>query len=148
MTKGGNEMTAIEYVTTMRWNGDAPCGEALRWIETLPSGADSQTAWRRCKRPDWMVWMLNAAGIAEAHERELRLFAVSCARRALLAERKAGREPDERLWAVLRIARRMASGDVDEAARYAARSAAWSSAWSAQADSLRRLIPRWPGELR
>jgi len=41
----------------------------------------------------------------------LRLFAADCAERALLREREAGREPDDRSWEALRVSRAYARGD-------------------------------------
>ena len=64
-------------------------------------------------------------------ERELRLFAISEARWALLAERKAGREPDKRSWEALRVARLYAAGKATAAQLGAAESATWSAARSA-----------------
>ena len=75
--------------------------------------------------------------------RVLRLFACDCAERALLRERKAGREPDERSWEALRVAYLYAEGAATrgelaaagdaawDAARDAARDAAWDAAWDA-----------------
>lgn len=34
---------------------DIPCTEGARWLVRQP---DAQTAWKKCKRPDWMVWAL------------------------------------------------------------------------------------------
>ena len=65
----------------------------------------------------------------------LRLFACSCAERALQRERKAGREPDKRCWDAIKIVRRYAIGKATEEELSAARSAAWSAesaAWSAE----------------
>jgi hypothetical protein len=124
---------------------DGP-GEAIEWLESLPDGTTLAEAWRRCQRADWLLWALDKAGIDGLYQRDLRLHAVSSARRALLRERREGREPDPRSWEALRVARRYADGratDEDLAA-------AWSAAWVAakarerrlQADSLRRLIPQ------
>jgi hypothetical protein len=67
--------------------------------------------------------------------KELRLFACDCASRALTAERKAGREPDEHSWRAIIVSRRYANGEATlkelSAARSAARSAAESAAGSA-----------------
>jgi hypothetical protein len=72
-------------------------------------------------------------------DRLLRLFACDCAERSLIREREAGREPDERSWNAVAVARRYANGEVTdeelEAAWYAAWSAAWSAAWTAGAAS-------------
>ena len=54
----------------------------------------------------------------------LRLFACNCAERALKKERKMGREPDERSWAAVRVARRFAAGRASTDELVAARNAA------------------------
>jgi hypothetical protein len=68
-------------------------------------------------------------------DRERRLFACDCASRALRRERRAGREPDERSWAVVRVARGYARGKATDdelrAAWAAARAAAGEAAWAA-----------------
>ena len=208
-------------VMAVKWASEYyACGSAIDWLNTLPSDSTMTYAWGRCKRSDWMLWALVKAGHNDKYEAVLRLFAVSCARRSLLAERKAGREPDPRCWDVLRVVTRYTKGKASDeelrsaesvaesaaasavelaaesaawsvasaasaesaawSAASAARSAAWSvasaarsaawsvasaasaesaawsaasaesaarsAAWSLQADSLRRLIPEWPGE--
>ena len=68
-------------------------------------------------------------------EKSARLFACDCAHRALLRERRAGREPDARSWDAVRIARALARGKATEqdraAAWAAAEAAAWAAAWAA-----------------
>ena len=83
------------------------------------------------------------------NETTARLFAADCAEVALLAERAAGREPDERSWAAVVAARRFARGDIDRsalgaagdaaraAAGDAARSAAGDAAWNAARSAAR-----------
>lgn len=90
-----------------------------------------------------ILWQANATAT-------LRLFAVWCARSALEAERKAGREPDPRSLAACDVAERHAHGKATDAeladARYAAlataktvlnaRTAAWAAeatAWAVEA---------------
>jgi hypothetical protein len=75
-------------------------------------------------------------------DRQRRLLACDCAERALLRERAAGREPDERSWNVVRVARAYARGGATDeelaAAWYAAgdaSGAAWSAAWYAAGDA-------------
>ena len=65
------------------------------------------------------------------NEKSARLFAADCAEHVLLAEREAGREPDERSWAAVEAARQYALGKIDSAAHSAAYSAAYSAAVSA-----------------
>jgi hypothetical protein len=55
------------------------------------------------------------------------LFAYDCAERALTRERDAGRDPDERSWAAVDVARRHALGMATDAELAAARAAAWSA---------------------
>ena len=63
----------------------------------------------------------------------MRAFAADEAERALMAERKAGREPDPRSWAGMKAAWGAANGTVTLQELSAARSAAESAARSAQA---------------
>jgi hypothetical protein len=65
------------------------------------------------------------------NETTARLFAADCAERALKRERKAGREPDERSWEAVRVARLYVRGEVDDAASAAASDAASDAAWAA-----------------
>jgi len=72
-------------------------------------------------------------------EKELRLFACDCAERALLRERKQGREPDERSWEAIRVARAYANGQGSrqrlDAAWDAARDAVVAAGWDAASDA-------------
>jgi hypothetical protein len=62
-------------------------------------------------------------------------FACRVAENALLKERKAGREPDARIWKALEVKRKWLKGEATDselaAAREAARAAAWAAAWAA-----------------
>jgi len=71
------------------------------------------------------------------NETTARLFAADCAEVALLAERAAGREPDERSWAAVVAARRFARGDIDRSALGAAWDAAGDAAVDAAGDAAR-----------
>jgi hypothetical protein len=66
-------------------------------------------------------------------DRQRRLFATDCAERALLRERAAGREPDERSWTVVRVARAYARGGATDEELAAAKAAARAAAWAARA---------------
>ena len=95
--------------------------------------------------------------------RTLRLFACYCATSALLAERKAGREPDPRSCEAVRVARRFAYGKVTakelaeaclagEAAWLAAEPvageacrAAWAACRAAEADARWAAAGAWMG---
>ena len=82
-------------------------------------------------------WALCCA--SGATDRILREHACWCARQALELQRREGREPDLRSWAVVEVAERFARGQATEeemsAARSAARSAE-SAAWSAACQDL------------
>jgi len=102
---------------------------------SLRAGEDKLAASERTA-----LWRVDAT-------RALRLFACDVAESALLRERKAGREPDNRSWEAIRVTRLWLDGKATEAARSAARSAAesaarnaawnaaesaaWSAAWNA-----------------
>jgi len=62
---------------------------------------------------------------------QLRLLALAFARRGLLGERKAGREPDKRSWAMLTVARRFRKGRATEGELAAGRAAASAAATAA-----------------
>jgi hypothetical protein len=72
-------------------------------------------------------------------DRQCRLFAADCAERALVRERAAGREPDERSWEAIRVSRAYARGDATEEELAAARDAAWA-AWEAAWDAARAAL--------
>jgi hypothetical protein len=63
---------------------------------------------------------------------EQRLFACDCAERALLLERKDGREPDKRSWRAIEVSRQYALGHATDDELTAAMDAAWA-AWAAWA---------------
>lgn len=70
----------------------------------------------------------------------LHRFACDCAWSALMAERKAGREPDERSWNAVRAKRRWIAGkcgDNDLSAARSAAAVAAAAAWSAARPSRR-----------
>lgn len=79
---------------------------------------------------DQMVATERKALWAADATRTLRLFAISETRRALMAERKAGREPDARSWEALRVTLRWLDGKASDQERVAAEAAAWA-AWRA-----------------
>ena len=103
---------------------------------------------------DDALWALRAV---EGYDREIRLYAVWCARRVehLLTDQRSldalevaerfarGRATREELaaaWAAAAAAARDAPCDAACAAAAAARDAAWDAAWDAQVAELRRLL--------
>ena len=118
------------------------CEEGRKFALTQQTMAD---VWAHCSRPDWLLWILNAID-APGYDKQLRLFAVWCARNTPMPD---GRTTgalliDPRSIAALEVAERYACGMATSAAwaaaRDAARAAAWAAAWYAQADQLRKMI--------
>jgi hypothetical protein len=60
-------------------------------------------------------------------ERDLRMLAADYATAALRCEQEVGREPDQRSWNAVEVARRYARGEIREAALVEARAAAWAA---------------------
>ena len=127
---------------------DRPCLTAVEWAASMP---DAETAWRECRRPDWMCWLLGHSA-ADLSPSEWRLLACDFAETAVqyadpesaavcegvieVARRHAlGDASDEELSAALASAESAASAASRSAASAASRSAASaasrSAAWSA-----------------
>ena len=70
-----------------------------------------------------VLWAYDASSL-------LRHFACDVAEEALLAERKAGREPDPRSFDAISVMRRFMTGDASETERNSAQSAACSAVWN------------------
>ena len=56
------------------------CDGAVEWARTQPSYA---VAWRRCARPDWLLWLAGRCCRTLAQRRALVLAACDCAETAL-----------------------------------------------------------------
>jgi hypothetical protein len=108
------------------------CLDARNWAKTQP---DLETAWRECKRSDWMLWLLAWTTLSQDDSR-LRLMACDFAE-AVLIYVPAGEDRPRR---AIECARRFAAGDATRAemdaagaAGDAARDAAGAAAWAARA---------------
>jgi len=109
------------------------CTDARVWAKTQP---DLETAWRECKRSDWMLWLLAWTTLSQDDSR-LRLMACDFAE-AVLIYVPAGEDRPRR---AIECARRFAAGDATreelaaarDAAGAAARAAAWDAAGAARA---------------
>src|SRR3990167_4497527 len=78
--------------------------------------------------------------LAMAHAtRTIHLFAIECARRALIRERKAGREPDKRSWKALLVKRQWLDGRATDEEL----AAAWAAARAAACDVTNRAERAW-----
>ena len=108
------------------------CQDGRKWA--LDNCVDMHDAWQRLE-PDWLLWVATRPGVLT--DRELRLFAVFCARQVehLLT--------DQRSKDAIDTAEKFAKGEAtyeelaaawaaaDAAAWAAARAAAWAAAWAA-----------------
>ncbi len=119
------------------------CKDGRDWA--IANCESMQDAWNKLK-PEWLLWVATRKGVLS--DKELRLFAVWCARQVQHLM------PDPRSVAALDVAERHADGKATDfelaaardaardaawaAARAAARDAAWAAARAAQADWLRR----------
>jgi hypothetical protein len=110
---------------------DEPEGE--RWLQKLlppdglPVTAASVELARAAGVPERDIfWALNNA-CPQVTDRQRRLVACACARRALDAERAAGRKTDPRSWRAVDVAERFARGEATETELADARLAAWET---------------------
>jgi len=104
------------------------CQDGRKWA--LDNCVDMHDAWQRLE-PDWLLWVATRPGVLT--DRELRLFAVFCARQVehLLT--------DQRSKDAIDTAEKFAKGEAtyeelaaaEDAAWAAARVAAWDAAWAA-----------------
>jgi len=102
------------------------CSEGQEWA--LAHCKNMQEVWSAAK-PEWLIWVATRPGVLT--ERELRLFAVCCARSVqhLLT--------DPRSIEAITIAERYANGEATEEELAAARDAAWIAARAAARDAAR-----------
>ena len=111
-------------------NACAGPGEAVPWARTQPSYAQ---AWRRCARPDWLLWLAGRCCRTLTQRRAIVLAACDCAETALQFVPKGERRPAEairvaRAWcrgrATIEQVQRAAAADAADAASSASSSAA------------------------
>lgn len=137
------DMTIAEFCAL-----HSACREGREWA--LANCKTMQDVWDTAC-PDWVLWVATRPGVLT--DRDLRLFAVSCARRVQHLM------DDERSIAALDVAERFANGAATEgdlaaardtasaAARAAASAAAWdaarAAARAAASADLRKLTPNF-----
>ena len=109
-----NEITIEEFCSR-----HFACEEGKKWA--LYNCSTMKEAWNRA-RPEWVIWIATRYGVL--NDRDLRLFAVYCARSC----QKPNADP--RLIAAIDCAERFAKGEVTNEELSAAESAAESAAWS------------------
>ncbi len=100
------------------------CEEAREWAKTQP---DLATAWKNCRRADWMLWLLDELG----HEdpKNYHLIACACVRETPLADGRRVWDllTDPRSRNAVEVAERFAVGEATEEDR----AAAWAAAGAA-----------------
>jgi hypothetical protein len=113
------------------------CREDAEYAVTQPT---LNAVWENCPKVSLLIWILNAIE-APQDEKELRLYAIWCARNTPLADgRKTGDLlTDPRSIAALEVAERYAHGNATPeelaAASDAARAAAWGASWAAACEA-------------
>ena len=104
------------------------CSEGRKWA--LKNCASMDEAWAKAK-PEWVLWIGTRKGVLP--DRELRLFAVRCARSVqhLMKDARSGAAIDgaERYANGMATDAELAAASAAESA--AASAAAWAAAWSA-----------------
>jgi hypothetical protein len=101
------------------------CLDARIWAKTQP---DLETAWRECKRSDWMLWLLAWTTLNQDDSR-LRLMACDFAEAVLIYVPAC----EDRPRRAIECARRFAAGDATRAEMDAAGAAAGDAARAAGA---------------
>lgn len=99
--------------------------QVLNWLSPTLWIAEYDPTWPVVEQFDKLV--AGRVRIVEKVERwdkrTARLFAADCAEAALLGERATGREPNDRSWEAIEVARRFADGNASASERAAARAA-------------------------
>jgi len=97
------------------------CPEGRAWA--IANCSTMQEAWDKAPDPSWVIWIATLQGVLT--DRELRLFAVWCARQVqhLLTEPRSINAID--------VAERYANGEATDRELTAARAAAYAAAWAA-----------------
>jgi len=106
------------------------CAEAQVFAHTVP---DLETAWNTCKRPDWMIWLLNKLRFQD--DQTYRLYACRCVRDTPLADGRRVWDllTDQRSRTAVEVAEKFANGNATQNEMAAARAAAGDAAWAARA---------------
>ena len=107
-------------------NALQPCPEAMKYALTHKTLA---SAWAKCERAEWMLWLIGKTMDCEAERKTLVLVACGCARTAL----KYVPSGEKRPLAAIEIAERWAMGDATVTLEMVTRAA--SAAFAASATS-------------
>ena len=117
-----NNMTPTEFCHQFR-----ACADGTRFARKYKTMRDCYAALLKGKAGDesrgWAVWTITQPGVMGG--RDLRLFAVACARRVQSLMK------DRRSVAALDVAERYAVGEATNEELAAASAAAWDAAWAA-----------------
>ena len=121
-----SNLTIEQYIAWLRAND--VCEEAIVWSKRQ---ADFAACYRDCANPEWLLWLLEDAGVLD--DKRARLFGCWCVRTTPLADGRVVWDllTDERSRAAVEVAERYAVGEATDGELSAAWTAAWSAAWSA-----------------
>ena len=127
-------MSSQEDLVSAHWSDAltrmSACGDAVEWAQTQPSYA---VAWRRCQRPDWLLWLAGQRCRTLTQRRAIVLAACDCAETALRYVPAGELRPAEAIRVARAWVRRKATLQ-DVCAAYAAYAAAnATSAYAADA---------------
>jgi hypothetical protein len=115
------------------------CADGIEWAKQHRTAS---AAWEACDKPDWMLWAIDATGLADskAMQKKLRLFACWCARNTPLADGRVTWDllTDERSRKAVEVAERFANGEATREELAAAGAAAWDAARGAAARAAAR----------
>jgi len=59
----GRAEAIISQILAMRLGGEPPCADAVDWLYTFQEASTYQQIWEACERGDWMLWLMQAAGV-------------------------------------------------------------------------------------
>ena len=105
------------------------CPDAVAWARTQPSYA---VAWRRCTRPDWLLWLAGQRCRTLAQRRAIVLAACDCAETALRHVPEGELRPAEAIRVARAWVRRKATLQDVRAAYASANAAAYATADAAR----------------
>ena len=129
--------------------GIDPCGEAVNWLKSLPDTETLETAWQKCLRGDWMLWLAGktCGPVNTDGHRKMTAAKCRCSRLGLhiFEERRKG---DLRPRQAIEAAEKYAGGQVYSAASaasaasdaYYAAAAASDAAYYAAAATLAQML--------
>lgn len=125
-------MKKITIKQIMKWN---PCYTESELVEIFKSNGFTRSATpleiAKCnnKKKEDILWLLLRPEIIP--EKELHLLSIKFAERALMRERKEGREPHTGSWNAIKVKKKWLKGEATDTELEAAELSAWTASCSA-----------------